>query len=128
MHTQKRTHRLTDTGGRVRTPHLAVLAGCRLLALQTEPRGTEELTARVEIGAVRTLVATVGGHVQLGTADLCQRRVRFTILSRTFNDMIVTPQKNRSPTHHSPVKTKREIRQNKQTKKSDRGHIINLKI
>lgn len=67
-------HILTDAGGNTGAPHLVVLAGCRLLALQAEPRGAEELAARVEVGAVRALVAAVDGHVQLGTADLCQRR------------------------------------------------------
>lgn len=68
------TRSLTNTSGHSSAPLLAVLARCRLLALQTESRRAEELTAGVEVGAVRTLVATVGRHVQFGTADLCQRK------------------------------------------------------
>lgn len=45
-------HILTNTGGDSGAPRLAVLAGCRLLALQSESRRAEELTARVEVGAV----------------------------------------------------------------------------
>lgn len=65
---------LTDTGGDVSTPHLAVLAGCSFLALKTVPRGAEELAARVEVGAVRALVSTIYRHIELWTADLCHRK------------------------------------------------------
>ena len=68
------THSLTNTCGGCGTPHLAVLAGCRLLALQSESRGAEELTAGVEVGATRTLVTSVNGHFRLWTADLYQQR------------------------------------------------------
>lgn len=67
-----KTHNLTNTGGDSGTPHLVVLAGRRLLALQTETRGAEELTTGVEVGAVWTLVATVSRHAHLLTADLCR--------------------------------------------------------
>lgn len=84
MHKEQHAHILTNTGGNTSTPHLAVLAGCRLLALQTESGGAEEFTARIEVGAVRALVATVCRHVQLGTADLCKRRVRQVVLTILF--------------------------------------------
>lgn len=67
-------HSLTDTRRDASTPHLAVLAGCSFLALQTVSRGAEELAARVEVGAVRTLVAAVDRHVELWTADFCHRK------------------------------------------------------
>lgn len=63
---------LTDTGGDGHSPGLAVLAGRCLLAFQAVARGAEELTAGVEVGAVRTLVPAVVGHVQFWTADLCE--------------------------------------------------------
>lgn len=50
-----------------------MLAGRRLLAFQAVAGGAEELTAGVEVGAVRTLVPTVVWHVQFGTADLCEK-------------------------------------------------------
>lgn len=43
---------LTNAGGDSGSPRLAVLAGCCLLAFQTETRGAEKLTARVEVGAI----------------------------------------------------------------------------
>lgn len=67
-------HGLTNAGGHGSAPHLGVLARWGLLALQTESRGAEKLTARVEVGAVRTLVAAVSRHVQFGATDLCQRK------------------------------------------------------
>ena len=73
MH-KRTTHSLTNTGGDVSAPHLVVLAGCRLVALQTESRGADELAARVEVGSVRTLVPAVSRHAQLGAANLCQRK------------------------------------------------------
>lgn len=62
---------LTNTCGQFGAPHSVVLAGCGFLALQTEPRGAEELAAGVEVGAVRTFVSAVSRHVELGAADLC---------------------------------------------------------
>lgn len=62
----------TDTGGDGHSPGLAVLAGRRFLAFQAVAWGAEELAAGAEVGAVRTLVPAVVGHVQLGTADLCK--------------------------------------------------------
>lgn len=64
---------LTNTGGDRYGPRFAVLAGCRLLAFQAETGGAEKLTARVEVGAVGTLVSAVIRHAQFGTADLCRR-------------------------------------------------------
>lgn len=64
---------LTNTCGQSGAPHSVVLAGCGFLALQTEPRGAEELAAGVEVGAVGTFVSAVSRHVQLGAADLFTR-------------------------------------------------------
>lgn len=62
---------LTNTCGHSGTPRFVVLAGGGFLALQAESRGTEELAAGVEVGAVWAFVSAVSRHVQLGTADLC---------------------------------------------------------